>query len=676
MTLFASSAQSADLAKGYKVIGWSGLSLRLSDERTLQLEGLFDTLDGCLALASGVVAIEELCRRAFRQGQSIFEMAGSGRLESGNFTATLKTPDGTLALSVRAPVQGQTISLLIITSSGIDVGGLILDSTRSEYLALAIHDSLGNSDPSQRAAQPRVAFRRGDHGIARLTVKPTGPNWDIRLMIDAKGDVLGYDEAWADCMAMLTPDDDTWLRQCEKAIKDKASYEMAGIVRPAPDKPGVFIGEVATEDQGFGFPVMLQDPQNLKIGVALAEDNVSGFDAKHEVLYFAAATGTNPDGLSEIDIAATNWRIPQERLAEIGLDMELAFNLGHMGYEAEGVIWFDPDPAKVSGYCPESDGMSRLCEKVAKDGPLSFSLFLGPVEITRGHGWSGSFEAVEYLGPDKSWRADVFQGRAIGDWGDEDPDKLYIRLLRPDEPVSGRVITWIELEPMGREVTDAAELQALAAESDLGISPAPPPSADQNPSNPVRPDTPEDADICETFDRLLASMPQARSYQLLKENGFWGGIVADTPEDCDRAVAVLESHATLSKDGSDTHGDGTSAAGSIGPFWPAPGEGVTTVPIGRNNARLEFTIVGNQAAIRVPEFEQCTLEDKILCKSLKNSTGNRPVTFLAKDRNSFGIVILDGNRYGVLMYKEAGKWRASIMPVPTHSPTFDLEKAH
>ena len=141
------------------------------------------------------------------------------------------------------------------------------------------------------------------------------------------------------------------------------------------------------------------------------------------------------------------------------------------GYRATAVLWFRAETDEVSGFCPDTDALRRICERIYKDGPLEMRMSLDKPAPHGTAGWHGTVSSTGW--PAGTFEVDLYRGSAIADWGDEEPGAFYLRFRSPGVLPGGEEVGWLKIEPMGRA---PVSLDELAERGTFDRPPAMPPA--------------------------------------------------------------------------------------------------------------------------------------------------------------------------------------------------------
>lgn len=674
------SGAAAQEAVGYKVN--SGAALRISVDRgQAVLDLALRTQGDCVGLVSGVPEAEALCaqlapRAAAEAPRVEARLTGAARATSDGFEADLHLP-GVRLLPVQMLVRGGRVVILQVVNPDRPANAILTTHTQTAYAERLA--ALGGEAPPAPGAQTRIARRSGNSTEAVMQITRAGSGREVVFTLDAKVAQVGFDAAVADCYPTLSPRDPAWIRQCEKATKDGTAVEMRGTLRPVPGEVALFEGVVQDSAGGWRWRMRLATPDSTKLAVALAADDSRGFDAAHEYLLFAAAVGEGPGTSGQVNLTAFDWRIPQERLPELGLDMELAFATMPGGYRATGIAWFRAEGEQITGYCPQSRAMDALCERVQKDGPLSFELTLDEAAPNAAFGYLGTFFAPDWGQGGRAFAADVFQGSSIPDWGDEIASVLYLRLRHPDAQPGAEAVAWLPLEPMTRARVTPED---LAARGTFGQPPVAPPAPLPDDPSPVP------MPVLGPCNDLKAALDGAGNRDAMRAVLDRQGLPSDpTGQEvfrCEEALQTLAEAGLIEGPGfSDASQDDSAVASlgeDIGAHWPAPGEGLAFDTVGADGERLWFFGQHGRAYLHVPPIVTCLLTYRDLCTALMAAPGDHAVTIMAKDRHSMGLVQIGDTPFVILMIRSdpakvganGSQWSAQILPYSQRSGLMTL----
>ncbi|MAS13513.1 MAG: hypothetical protein CMH69_09430 [Nitratireductor sp.] len=426
-------------------------------------------------------------------------------------------------------------------------------------------------------------------------------------------------------------------------------------------------GAMALPDGGFSFDVRLMLRGSR---VAIAQLSFNGGPMRsllttHEAAMFERLSGNVPPA----NLPAENWRLPQEKLPTIGFDLEASFVADGTGYRATAVLWFRAETDEVSGFCPDTDALRRICERIYKDGPLEMRMSLDKPAPHGTAGWHGTVSSTGW--PAGTFEVDLYRGSAIADWGDEEPGAFYLRFRSPGVLPGGEEVGWLKIEPMGRAPVSLDELAERGTFDRPPAMPPAPPSGAQGLAG----------DACAALRARMSGLPdreaRERAAQVLGEAGFWGGILPGDPEGCRRAAAALDAAGVAPAEGAAR--DSAERANNPawrhvnGSVWPGLEDAFHIRTNGPNGPKLELsTDRSGRPIIRIAPFDGCTRQSdrqSELCALLQRNPGEHAIQDAASSRDIlYGRFSLEGASLLLRVTKSAdGKVLANLSYLDTRA---------
>lgn len=469
-----------------------------------------------------------------------------------------------------------------------------------------------------------------------------------------------------------------WQRFCEIADKD-GPFFLRGPLNSI-ENDTAYAGTVTMSRNGQRYHLMVSDMRDDYALVAVRLASEPAFTASNvteNVIFDNRSAGVALSSSSTPDLTSGIWRVPQEELPNFGMEMEVEFERKGDSYEAKAIAWYRGDTANISGYCYDSSAMAAICERVAKDGPLELHLDL-PTRIDRvAFGLRGN--AVASSGwHDDPFAVDVYQGSSIGDWGDAEPNGLYIRLRRPDVNPGEEPLAYLKLVPVRRDRVTLEDLAERGTYNRPATNTSRAAPADQ----PIDPQTAQ-TDSCDSVSQLIAGMSdrdeRRRALDVLAHAGFWGGILPEDDASCARASQAL-ADAGLSNTGSTTARGEPSREpvwrGAERPpvkQWPFSKTVRASKPLGNKQESIEiFRQTDGMPVVRIPRFERCFFSNQPACEHMKLYPGDYPVKYLASNEgHTYGFFAV-GSQGFILKLEDNGKgdvlglisfWTEGLMPL-------------
>ena len=480
-------------------------------ERRATMTVSMNDADGCFRLfdagrESVPNAFRRLCETMDKTGRGRIEMRGTlreaqsvGRTLSELLEGTLtQVPDG-VDITIRMSIDGngRANGLAAWTGDGpvtawTFTGGLNGDA------------DTGVPEESPGGGTAYTLRRNGADSV--VTIRPVENNTALRTTMTLELQDQG---------ASIT-ESAGWSRLSEAADKDGDRRLSGRLERRADLGFGLFAGKLVAEDTGASYDVTFRDLPGGKaaIGVRTFEDTPFAADqAPWEIVY-----GTETlQPRREFDLLAHDWRVPQEEIDGHGASMEVAFKRGWLGYEGRIAMWFGED---ATGYCPDTAAYRQLCERIQKDGPLALAFSLDDRREPAAFGWSGTARVAEgqdfNVGP---WSLDVFQGSSIGDWGDEEPDALYLRIRALQGQPGAEAVAWLKLVPLDRPARTIGPDGQIEGEVSAGPATPPAPSTRLGPDPNNMPSFPGSDDLDPTLTAQSCEHMEIAYREALKMDG-------------------------------------------------------------------------------------------------------------------------------------------------------------
>ncbi|KIT15951.1 hypothetical protein [Jannaschia aquimarina] len=513
-----------------------------------------------------------------------------------------------------------------------------------------------------------IGYRLGAFTVAEVSLSPVsgGQRWEAKFKLDAKVDEYGYESAASDCPRTLSLVDYAWGRQCEKATKDGLAFEMSGTLEPVSWRTDAFSGLVSSPDGGWTYHMLVVNPTQRAFEVALTDKFDAGFTESYQLIEFD--TMARPLGSGEpVGLAALvgNWRVPQEDLADIGFDLEMSLEQVGGTMRGKAIAWFRAETDQISGFCPSTSAMLRICEKIQKGGPLEIDLNLDERARNASNGWRGVATPIDFdAGP---YEVDFFEGSSIPDWGDQESDAHYLRFRTPGMPPGSEAVAWLKVERIERATVTLDELTARGTYDRPPVVP------------PVSTASPLTGTTCETLADMMAAISRTTRYPeavtALSNSGFWAGLPQDDPDECARAARVLADRGLVNLDQWTDNGEGAeSLPPPVGSGWPTPGTSLYSKVIGARNTRVELTRASDgRPVVRIPRFENCMSSGQPVCEAMKSNPGDLTVFNLASsDGNTIGMFNLGGGLYLARIADQENGDRMAYISVIEMESTFGL----
>lgn len=406
------------------------------DQRAATLTAEMQSADACFAIFRGAAGWTDLCELMDKGSLRNLTMTGNmAEQEEGLFAGILTTQSGfSFGLRLMLDTSGSVIA--IAAQRNTEPPGAVVFEGNVEEAA---------PEPALRAATTYTLRRGGADStfVIRPNAGGTTLSATMRLSLQGSDNSLDLNEGWG--------------RLSETAIKDGPRL-LTGILQKDAQRSDIYSGLMTAVDTGLGFWVSFRDlPEGPAIGVQMPGRNVPlpQTQATWEIVYGTDALQPR----REVDLTTEPWRVATEEIANLGAHFNVSFARKQTGYSGTITGFF---PLNPDAYCPSTTAYLRICERLQKDGPLDMTFTLDERRSPAAFGWSGQVRPVAdsgfNVGP---WAMDVYEGSSIGDWGDEDPDAIYLRIRATDAP-GAEPVAWLKLIKGTSPLSDTTQSNRIA----------------------------------------------------------------------------------------------------------------------------------------------------------------------------------------------------------------------
>lgn len=523
---------------GYKIVGNSSIKFTIGERRAdggwlVSMVVASNNDDECFELLNSRGLWPRICEKVVKDaaGPQMFSGYVYGRPDEFVFTGQLnnETNDLQIHTIVLLDDAGNVASVATKNTTTNSIGYVLLRGSKTAYEAVVANVKSVNAVFDGKVVKSLLTLgdvdRNGERSV-KLTAKFFGGFCEI--------------------------DFDTrqgWLNLCDSAAKD-GDLSFEGKLKNLASEPHTYVGLITARQTGSEFYMVVSKVRANSAVVGLSKRGA--FTQRENPQNIVFDGQSNDANLTSIDLTAHDWRIVAEQEPNMGAQMEVSFTkAGDDAYTGQIVTWFGDNP---TGYCPNTKAMARICEAIDKDGPLA--MLFGIDKFSPGYfRYQGAATVQPGLGI--QWRPfiiDIAQGSSIPDWGDEEADALYIRILELGVSPGGEAVAWLKLVPLNgqiRMVDNNRQLSSELVEPPIPPAPAPQPKppAPQPPApapNPTEPDQPNGSTFCEalgsTYSQIGSIDEQNRARQLLLNDARFGTWKLPTSQlGCDAAAEIFSN---------------------------------------------------------------------------------------------------------------------------------------
>ncbi|WP_349943131.1 hypothetical protein [Fulvimarina sp. MAC8] len=160
---------------------------------------------------------------------------------------------------------------------------------------------------------------------------------------------------------------------------------------------------------------------------------------------------SDPPALAETGLPSLHWKLPQKDLPEVGIEYEQSLRRTALGYEGRGIFWFRYDTQNITGFCPQTPAMLKICENAQKAGVRDYRLSLTETVADNGFRMRGT--AVPATG-NMTVAFEMASGPAIGPLFKA--NGWYVRFRENGEFPKA----WLEVRPLARAAFTPQEVRA------------------------------------------------------------------------------------------------------------------------------------------------------------------------------------------------------------------------